>query len=450
MAQPHKIVILGGGFAGMYAARRLDRTLARDPNIDITLVNRDNFFLFTPMLHEVATSDLNPAHIVNPIRKLLKRLRFFAGGVDRIDLEARRVLVSHGVERHPHELEYDHLVLALGSVTNFFDIPGLAQRAFTMKTLGDAIALRNHVIRTLEEADFECCAAQRDRLLTFVVAGGGFAGVETVGGLNDFVRSSLRFYPNLRPEMVRVVLVHSGAILLPELDARLGEYARRKLTRRGVEVRTGARVKALSEDFAQLSDGCRIPTQTLIWTAGTSPHPLLAGLECEKERGRIEVNAFLEATERPGVWALGDCAAIRHPKTGELYPPTAQHAVRQAKVLAHNLRARIRGRKEKVFSFRPLGKLATIGRRSGVATVFGVRFSGLFAWLLWRFVYLTKLPRLEKKLRVALDWLLEIFFSRDIVQISEARRGDVPAEEGIGPVKIHATATTRELVAMDL
>jgi len=241
-----RIVILGGGFAGLHAAMHLDETLARDPDIEITLVNRDNFFLFTPMLHEVAASDLDLTNIVNPIRKLLKRVMFFAGEVESIDLDRKRVKVSHGFDHHHHELNYDHLVIGLGSITNFYNLPGLQERALTMKSLGDAIHLRNRLISLLEEADSECCANVRGPLLTFVVAGGGFAGVETIAGINDFVREAVRFYSNLRENMLKVFLVHPGGVILPELGEKLGLYTQKKLAERRVEIRVNTSVAAVS------------------------------------------------------------------------------------------------------------------------------------------------------------------------------------------------------------
>ena len=296
-----RIVILGSGFGGLYAALRLEKTLACEPDIEILLVNRENFFLFTPMLHEVAASDLDLTHIVNPVRKLLKRVQFFDGDVDDIDLPGYEVIVSHDAEYHSHELEYDHLVIALGSITNFFNLPGLEERALTMKSLGDAIYLRNKLIAHLEEVDFECCALELQELLTFVVAGGGFTGVETIASLNDFVREALRFYPNLRAEMLRVVLVHPGSVILPELGESLGAYAQRKLALRQVEIRVNTRVMGISERGVELNDGSAIPTRTLVWTAGTSPNPLLEKLPCAKERGRLLVNEFLEVPDWPGV-----------------------------------------------------------------------------------------------------------------------------------------------------
>jgi NADH dehydrogenase len=426
------VLILGGGFGGMYTALQLEKTLARDPDVTITLVNRDNFFLFTPMLHEVAASDLDLTHIVNPIHKLLRRVQFFAGEVDAIDLEARRVVVAHGFDRHTHDLEYDQLVIGLGAITNFFNLPGLEERALTMKTLGDAMQVRNRLIALLEEANLECCVPIREPLLTFVVAGGGFAGVETIAGINDFMREALRFYPNLREDLLRMVLVHPGEVILPELNPKLGRYAQQKLAARGVDIRVNTRVTGMSDRGVELSDGTCLPTQTLIWTAGTTPNPLLATLPCQKDRGRLLVTDELEVPEWPGVWALGDCALVPDPKTGGYYPPTAQHALRQGKVVAHNLTATIRGGQKKPFVFSTIGQLAAIGRRTGVANILGMNFSGFFAWWLWRSIYLSKLSRLEKKLRVALDWTLDLLFSKDLVQFLMVRAPTVShAEEAV-------------------
>lgn len=417
-----RIVILGGGFAGMYAVMELERRLGRTREVEITLVNQDNYFVFTPMLHEVAASDLDLTHIVNPIRKLLRRAAFFHGEVREIDLVGRTVTVSHGVDQdHPHHLEYDHLVLALGSVTNFFGTPGVAEQAFTMKTLGDAVAVRNRVIDSLEEADFECCPNVRQRMMTFVVAGAGFAGVETVAAIHDFMLDSLRHYPNLEPEDLRTVLVHPGETILPELNSRLGQYAQRKLAGRGIEIRAGVKVKAFAAGAVELTDGTTIPCSNLIWTAGTSPNPLLGKLPCTRERGRVVVDEFLEVPQWPGVWALGDCAAVPDSVTGGTCPPTAQHASRQGKIVARNIVAAIEGRRREPFAFRTLGQLAAIGRRTGVASILGFSFSGFFAWWLWRTIYLMKLPRLERKIRVAMDWTLDLVFSKDLVQCPTGR-----------------------------
>src|SRR5262245_38929355 len=274
--EPTRIVVLGGGFAGMYAVMELERLLGRDCRVEITLVNKDNYFVFTPMLHEVAASDLDLTHIVNPIRKLLRRAAFFHGDVLEVDLQKKAITVTHGVDgSHPHRLAYDHLIIALGAVTNFFGTPGLAERAFTMKTLGDAIALRNRIIDSLEEGDFECCPEVRRRMMTFVVAGGGFAGVETVAAVHDFMHEALPHYPRLQASDIRVVLVHPGAVILPELSEKLGRYAQKKLAARGIELRLETKVRGFSADGVELSDGTMIETANLVWTAGTAPNPLI-------------------------------------------------------------------------------------------------------------------------------------------------------------------------------
>jgi NADH dehydrogenase len=318
-------------------------------------------------------------------------------------------------------------------MTNFFNLPGLEERALTMKSLGDAIHLRNRLISYLEEADTECASEIRQPLMTFVVAGGGFAGVETIAGVNDFVREALRFYPNLRSDMVRMVLVHPGEVILPELGENLGRYAQKKLAARGVDIRVNTKVTGVSDDGVKLSDGTMIRSKTLVWTAGTSPNMLLANLPCKKERGRLHVNEYLEVTEWPGVWALGDCANVPDLTTGQYCPPTAQHALRQGKVVARNIAAEIRGGKKKAFSFATVGQLAAIGRRTGVARILGVNFSGFIAWFLWRTIYLSKLPRFEKKLRVALDWTLDLLFTKDLVQFETFRARTISHDETESP-----------------
>ena len=327
----------------MYAALELEKRLAHDPSVEVTLVNKDNFFLFTPMLHEVAASDLDATNIVNPVRKLLRKVQFFNGPVDSADLVNKNVSVSHGNDGHGHVLYYDHLILALGTITNFYNIPGLKERALTIKSLGDAILLRNRLIANLEEADFECAAPEREQLLTFVVAGGGFAGVETIAGINDFLHDAVRYYPHLKKADLRVVLVHSGEVILPELGEKLGRYAMEKLSKRNVEIMTGTRVVKIDDNGVHLSNGTVIASDTLIWTAGTSPNPLMHSLTCKTDRGKLPVDEFLQVEGWPGVWAIGDCAVIPDLLTGKSCPPTAQHALRQGKILAHNILAEIRG-----------------------------------------------------------------------------------------------------------
>jgi len=424
-----RVVILGGGFGGMYAAMEFEQALAQGADLDVTLVNCDNFFLFTPMLHEVAASDLDITNIVSPIRKLLRRVAFFHGDIESIDLPNKRVGLSHGHEQHCHSLPYDHLVLALGSTTNFLNIPGLADRALTMKSLDDAICLRNRLIANLEEADFECAAPLRAPLLNFVVAGGGFAGVETIAAMNDFLREAVRFFPHLREDMLRIILVNSGNVILPELGEKLGAYAQRKLIENKVEIHSNCKVTAVTDRDVILSDGTTVTTNTLVWTAGTSPHSLLDTLPFTKVRGRVLVNEYLEVPEWPGVWAFGDCAVVPDRNTGDSHPPTAQHALREGKVAARNILATIRGGQKKPFLYSTLGLLAPIGKRTGVANILGVNFSGFIAWWLWRTIYLLKLPRFEKKVLVALDWTLDVLFSKDLVHFRTARPRTLPPAE---------------------
>jgi NADH dehydrogenase len=424
MATPTRILVLGGGFGGVYVALELERLVRRRDDVEVTLVTRENFLLFTPMLHEVAAGELEPSTIINPLRKLLRRVDTFIGDVERIDLTGRHVRVSHGADGHAHELPYDHLVLALGSVTNFFGLPGVAERALTMKSIDDALRLRNQVIAHLEEASSECAAGSRQPLLTFVVAGGGFAGVETMGGMNDFVRELLPFYPTLRPDLIRMVLVTPDDVILPELGASLGRYAQRRLAARGVEIVPRSKVTAFRDSTVVLSDGRTIPASTLVWTAGTAPNPLLAALAVPTERGRVRTDEYLRVGGHPDVWAVGDCALVPNRATGGFHPPTAQHAIREARTLARNLVATIDGTPPRPFRFATLGQLAAIGRRTGVAHVLGVNFSGFVAWWLWRTIYLSKLPRLEKKVRVALDWTLDLAFTKDFACFAAARADD--------------------------
>lgn len=424
-----RIVVLGGGFGGVYTALHLERLLGN--SAEITLVSRENFLLFTPMLHEVAASDIDITHLVSPLRALLRHATVFVGEVESIDCQTRSVTVKHGSEAHLHRLPYDHLVVALGSTTNFYGLPGLEQHALTMKTLGDAIHLRNEVIAALEEADGEC-AAGGDEPLTFVVAGGGFAGVETIAGLNDFVREGLAFYPRVTPSRIRMVLVHAGSVILPELGEKLGRYAQQELESCGVEIMTNAKVADVGHEGVRLSDGRLIPSRLVVWTAGTSPHPLLHDLPCQLDHGRIVADETLAVPGFPGLWAVGDCAVVPDRRTGKPHPPTAQHAIREAKTAARNIAASIKGKPAVPFTFRTIGQLAAIGKRTGVARVAGVNFSGFFAWWLWRTVYLSKLPRLEKKIRVAIDWTLDLVFSKDFVQFLTVR----------GPVMSTPAATT--------
>jgi NADH dehydrogenase len=435
-AAKKRILILGGGFAGAYAASRLEKHLVHMPGVEIVLIAKENFVLFTPMLHEVAGSDVGAVDVVQPLRKMLRHTRVLIAEIDSIDLSRKTV---HFVQRdlaQAFDLTYDQLVLALGSITNFYRTPGIEEHALTMKTLGDAIVLRNRVIEALDVADNHPDQMERKRMLTVVVTGGGFAGVETVGAVNDLLREAMKFYRNLKPDMLRVVLVQGGDAILPELGESLGRYAQEKLKQRGVEVHLKTAVAGYDGKEVVLSDGTKIATRLVVWTAGVTPPPLLAHLPCTVQRGHILADEYLRVPGWPGLWALGDCAFVPDfYNPGKFCPPTAQHATRQATVLANNIVATMSGRDPRPFKFKTLGLLATIGRRTGVAEILGMRFSGIIAWCLWRAIYLGKLPGLQKKVRVALDWTLDLFFSKDIVELPTLRAPTMSeAEEPPAPI----------------
>jgi NADH:ubiquinone reductase (H+-translocating) len=423
-----RVVIAGGGFAGLYAAMHLDKRLARRADVEVTLISRENFILFTPLLHEVAAGDLYPGDIVNPLRRILRHVKFVDADVRAIDLNARRIRCIASVADRELEFEFDHLLLTLGSETNFFNMDGVRDWSVTMKSLSDAALLRNRMVALLEEASLETDEAARRQLLTFVTAGGGFSGTETTGAVNDFVRETMRYYPQLHEELVRVVVVHPGNFILPELGEELGRYAEHKLRERKVEVIKGPRVANYDGVVVTLSDGTSIPAATLIWTAGVKPSPVIAQLPCEKERGRLLVSEYMAVTGVPGLWAAGDCAAVPILDTENFHPPTAQHGLREGVTVAKNIEAMILDRSLKPFRFKMLGQLASIGHHTGVAMVFGIKFSGFIAWWFWRSVYLMKLPRLAKKLRVMVSWTLDLFFGQEIEQMITVR--DIEALSG--------------------
>ena len=424
------ILILGGGFGGMTTAENLERVFGADRSVDFTLVSETNALLFTPMLAEVAGSSLEPTHISSPLRTSLRRTQVVRGKVTRIDLERRRVMVALGGHADnnsaepPQELRYDHLILALGAVSNYFGNQNIEQFAFNFKSLLDAIRIRNHVIDCFEYADRETEAAKRQELLTFVVAGGGFAGVELAGALNDFSRGMLADYPNLRAEELRIILVHARDRILPELSESLARYAQARMTERGVTFKLNTRLTDVRPGEVILSPAEEIRAQTLVWTAGTAPNPLLRTLPVEQDkRGAVVVDSMLRVMGQPGLWAVGDCAAVTDAKNGKPCPPTAQFALRQAKMLARNIHASLYGKPLAPFHFDSLGALCVVGHHTACAELTvplardkSLRFSGLLAWLMWRGIYLSKLPGLERKVRVLIDWVIELFFPRDIVQ----------------------------------
>jgi NADH dehydrogenase len=424
-ARPTRIVILGGGFAGVTTAQHLEQEFGPDPGVALTLVSNTNALLFTPMLAEVASSSLEPTHITTPLRTSLHRTEVVRGQAMRIDTERRVValepddtrLLGDDRARVGRVIEYDHLVLALGAVSNYLGMEGVRKNSFDFKSLNDATRIRNHVIDLFDRAARDPDRAHRAPLLTFVVAGGGFAGAELAGGLNDFARGMLAYYPAILPEEVKVVLVHSRDRILPELGEPLAAYALERMAARGVTFKLNARVADARPGAVILQGGEEIPTATLVWTAGTTPNPLVKTLPVERDRrGAAITDATLAVPGHPGLWALGDCAAVPDQQPGIICPPTAQFALRQAYRLAANIHACVHGKPTKPFKFDAIGSLCVVGHHTACAEVKGMRFSGLFAWLMWRGIYVSKLPGLDRKVRVCADWLIELFFPRDIAQ----------------------------------
>jgi NADH dehydrogenase len=420
------IVIVGGGFAGIAVGRRLERRL-RAGEAEIVLLSRDNYSLFTPMLPEVTSGELEVRHVVTPIREQLARTRFVLADVDAIDVARREVTYHHVLTGTRIVQRYDHLVLALGSSTSTFGLPGIAEHTWPLKRLEDADALRNHLVWLLELADTIADDARRRRLLTLVVVGGGFTGVETAGEIVEMFRSVLRFYKKLRVDEVRMILVEAGPSLLAGLPPKMGEYSRRVLERRGVEVLLGDGVAAADERGLTLQSGRRIESETLVWSAGVKPSPTLASIALPTtKRGAVSTERDMRVKGFDGVWALGDCAAIPD-GAGGVYPMTAQHAIREGPCLADNIIAVLRGKPTTPFRYRSLGMMAALGGRKAVAQLPGnFVITGFVAWFFWRTYYLLRLPGLDRKLRVAFDWTLELLFPRDT---AELRFGEHEGEE---------------------
>jgi NADH dehydrogenase len=413
------VVVLGGGFGGVYTALHLERLAAKSAPIEVSLVNRENYLVFQPMLAEVIAGDVGILDTVSPLRQLLPRTDVFVREIEGIDLDRRVVTLGAGLTPQTLELGFDHLVVALGNVTDFRGAPGLPEHAMPFKTLADAVRIRNHVIHVLEQSSVVHDPDVRRTMLTFVVAGGGFSGTEAAAALNDFVRRAVGHYRSIRREEVRIVLVHSGkSVLERELTPRLARYATKTLAEQGIELMLGKRLVAASPHNAVLSDGRRIATRTLISTAPSSPNPIVEQLGLPTVRGRLECDATLAVGGRDGVWAVGDCAQIPMPR-GEPCPPTAQHAIRQAKLVAANILAAHTGTRRRSFAFTGLGKLGALGHHRAVAELpGGVTVEGVVAWLMWRGIYWTKLPGASRKTRVAVSWLSDLVLPSHPVQLN--------------------------------
>ena len=413
---PPRVVILGGGYGGVYTALGLQKA-ARRGEIDLSLVSRDNFFLFQPMLAEVVSGSIEPPHIVNPIRRLCPYTNFHQAEIEAVDLDGRNVIIFYADSPDYRYIPYDHLVIAVGSGTDLSAFPGLSEHAFPFRTLGDALFLRNHLIRALEMAEVEEDPAQKSELLTFVVAGGGYTGVEVAAEINDFVREAARSYRRVDATDIRVMLLQGADRILPELSSELAEFSRRLLERRGIEVRLNVRLRSGTAQSATLDDGTTVPTRTLVAAIGAAPNRLLDKLPCPRDRrGRVEVDDTLAIPGSAGLWAVGDCAAVRDTRRGGSLPPTAQYALREAEHVARNILATIKCRRVRPFKHRNLGVFVPLGRFSAAAEVMGLKVSGILAWWLYRSYYLYQLPRLDRKVKVLIDWNLALVFRRDIVQ----------------------------------
>jgi NADH dehydrogenase len=429
-----RVLILGGGFAGLAVAARLEKLLGPG-EAGVTLVSRDNYALFTPMLPEVSSGDLEARHIVSPLRAMLQTTELVLGEVRAIDLDAKIVEVQLLLGDKNTRIGYEHLVLATGSVTATFGIPGVAEHSIPFKRLEDAETLRNRVVETLEVADVETDPHRRGSLLTYAIVGGGYTGVEIAGQLAEFFRGIVRFYRTIDYEDIHVVLIEGGPKLLPDLLPRMGEYCAQLLKKRGIEVRAGTMVSQVDVGGVGLKDGARIDAATVVWSAGVRPSPLIAALPLPHARnGGILVQGDMSVAQHPGLWAVGDCAWIPNPKGG-YYPATAQHAIREGPLLAENIVHVLRGEQTQPFRWQSLGTMASLGAKHGVVGFpNGFVLTGFPAWWLWRTYYLLRIPGLYRKARVALDWFLALVFPRDIAQLrvdNELARRDAREEAGL-------------------
>jgi NADH dehydrogenase len=418
-----KIVIVGGGFAGAYAAQALERKLRRRDDVEILLYCRENYTVFQPMLPEVISGTIGLTDVVTPLRRMLKRTHVHVREIESIDVANKTVSVAAGFKPHAHVETYDHLILAPGTVTDFRGLPGLPEHALPFKNLADALELRSRVIRALEEADVESDDPElRRQLLTFVVAGGGFSGVEVVAELNDFVRHVAKLYRRIDPKEIRVLLVHAQDRILPEMKPKLGAFAQKILRKRGVELMLGYRLHAATGESALLlgpNGVVSVATKTLVSTIPASPHPLIDTLPLAKTKnGRLVVDGTLRVKDHDDVWALGDCASVPT-RDGSPCPPTAQHATRQAELAAANIAASLEGRDKPLatFDFKGLGKMGSLGRRNAVAEIFGLSISGFLAWFLWRTIYLAKMPGWGRRIKVASSWTLDLFLQPELVEL---------------------------------
>jgi len=417
-----RVLIIGGGFAGLFTALGLERT-AGPAEVEVTMVTDHNFMLYTPFLPEAAAGTIEPRHAVVPLRPLLPRTRILLGYVSGIDSASSQARFEP-LEGPARDLEFDELVVCPGSVTRALPIPGLDQHAIGFKGLSEAVYLRNHVLRQLELADASDDAATRRRHLTFVVVGGGYAGVEVLAELEDLTRAAMRNYPALAAERPRWTLIEATNRIFPEVGNRLATYSIRQLTRRGIDIRLSTLVTDATNGRVALSTGEILPTETLIWTAGVRPHPILPHLGLPVgDDGRLIVDSTLQVEGHPHAWALGDAASVPDPdRPGAACPPTAQHAIRQGHLAARNILARIRGEQPRPFAYRTQGMFVNLGRYKGVAHARYFGFSGFPAWAVTRLYHLGRIPGMGRRTRVLVDWTIDLFFHRDISELESLGR----------------------------
>ncbi len=424
MHSPPRIVILGGGFAGAYCAQSLEKHVG-GRGAEVSLINESNYFIFSPLLIEAGTGSLEPRHAVVPLRAFLRSTRFIMAKVRGVDLDLQRVGYRLWGSAHDDEVPYDHLVVAPGSVTRIPNVPGLKQFGFQIKGLSDAVALRDRAVQLLETADATTDRQEKRALLNFVVVGGNYTGVEVAGEFEYFLRKACTVYPNIDQRDYSVTLIEITDRILPALDRELAEFARSHLEGRGIQVLLKSSVVELLKDSVALSSGESLPARTLIWCAGIAPNPLVAGLGLPlDEFGFIRCRPDLQVEDFDNVWAIGDCAS-NPDEEGKPYPATAQHAVQLGRCLGENLSRLIHGKSPRPCRLSNKGSLAALGCRTGVAQLFGIKLSGFPAWFLWRSFYLAKMPTLSRRIRVALDWTMDFFFSREFVQTGIHRQSDM-------------------------
>ena len=424
-----RIIVLGGGFAGVECVRRLEKKLHGD-GVDIVMISEDNFLLFTPMLPQVASGTIQTRSVVMPIRTIIKKARFYESRVKNIDPAARKVSVWGTPERQGETLDYDYLVVALGSETNFFGMSDLETNAFKMKTLNDAVLVRNRVIDMLEQAANEKDPAIKESLLTFVVVGGGFAGIETAGEMNDLLTDAVKYYPGIKLAEVNVVVLEAMSAILPGFSENLARFTMNTMVGAGIDIRlrtavTGFDGNEVGTKNLDTQETGSLHSKTVIWTAGVTPVNTIKRSIFKTERGQMVVDDHMEAEGYEGVFAAGDCARMVDKGTGRPYAPTAQLAISQAKLVADNITASINGGKMKKFAYKPRGQMAVIGKRTGIAHVFGMNIRGILAWVLWRNIYLSKVPTLSKRIRVLWDWTEDALFDRDIARLKFSGRTTV-------------------------